>query len=73
PADCRLTLELALSSILVRVSNQDSDTRYAAVEKNISRKLVLDLFLEAAGRIESALRQKPESTAQVRRVKLGLN
>lgn len=26
-------LQLALSSILVRVSNQDSDTRYAAVEK----------------------------------------
>ena len=66
PSDCHLALELALSSILVRVSNQDSDTRYAAVEKNISRKLVLDLFLEAAGRIEAALRQKPESSAQVR-------
>lgn len=64
--DCRLALELALSSILVRVSNQDSDTRYAAVEKNISRNLVLDLFLEAARRIESALQQKPESNAQVR-------
>ena len=66
PAECRLALELALSSILVRVSNQDSDTRYAAVEKNISRKLVLDLFLEASGRIDSALRQKPVSPAQVR-------
>lgn len=66
PTDCRLALELALSSILVRVSNQDSDTRYAAVEKNLSRKLVLDLFLEASGRIESSLRQKPESSAQVR-------
>ena len=30
-------LRLALSSILVRVSNQDSDTRYAAVEKNVAR------------------------------------
>jgi len=66
PSDCRLALELALSSILVRVSNQDSDTRYAAVEKNISRKMVLDLFVKAAGRIELALRQKPESSAQVR-------
>jgi hypothetical protein len=66
PMECRNALELALSSILVRVSNQDSDTRYAAVEKNVSRKLVLDLFLEAAGRIESALRRKPESSAQAR-------
>jgi len=62
----RLALELALSSILVRVSNQDSDTRYAAVEKNVSRELVFDLFLEAAERIESALRERPTSNARVR-------
>ena len=29
----REVLQVALSSIIVRVSNQDSDTRYAAVEK----------------------------------------
>ena len=73
PSDCRLALELARSSILVRVSNQDSDTRYAAVEKKISRKLVLDLFLEAAGRIESALRQRPEATFKVEAMEFGLN
>ncbi len=32
----RDALRLALSSIIVRVSNQESDTRYAAVEKNVA-------------------------------------
>jgi site-specific DNA-methyltransferase (cytosine-N4-specific) len=62
PQDCLDALELALSSILVRVSNQDSDTRYAAVRKQITAKQVLDLFCEAAGRIETALRSCPKST-----------
>lgn len=66
PSDCRDALELALSSILVRVSNQDSDTRYAAVNKEITRKQVLDLFLEAAGRLEAALRARPSCSAEVK-------
>ena len=37
-------LLLSLSSILVRVSNQDSDTRYAAVEKKLSGKSVYENF-----------------------------
>ncbi|CAM3711241.1 class I SAM-dependent methyltransferase [Xenorhabdus thuongxuanensis] len=37
-------LNLALSSILVRVSNQESDTRYAAVEKKITTNDVYKLF-----------------------------
>lgn len=48
-------LRLALSSILVRVSNQDSDTRYAAVPKNVVRADVFEGFLNAAKRIEEAL------------------
>lgn len=64
PSDCRDALQLALSSILVRVSNQDSDTRYAAVPKTITRKMVFDLFLEAAGRIEGALRSRPAPEAK---------
>jgi DNA methylase len=47
-------LRLALSSILVRVSRQESDTRYAAVEKPVSPRSVRDLFLAACGRIEEA-------------------
>ena len=44
-------LRLALSSILVRVSNQESDTRYAAIEKNVSRVDVFEKFVEAAGKL----------------------
>jgi DNA modification methylase len=48
-------LRLALSSILVRVSNQDSDTRYAAVEKNVAREDVFRLFVSAAEKLIKAL------------------
>jgi len=44
----REALQVAFSSIVVRVSNQDGDTRYAAVEKNTSAELVFELFERAA-------------------------
>ena len=40
----REALQVALSSIIVRVSNQESDTRYAAIEKEISSNDVFTLF-----------------------------
>ena len=46
---------LALSSILVRVSNQESATRYAAVEKSVTKMNVFDYFLTACGKISRAL------------------
>ena len=46
---------LALSSIIVRVSNQDSDTRYAAVSKDVNREDVFSGFAAAARRIYAAL------------------
>lgn len=52
---CFDALRLALSSILVRVSNQDSDTRYAAVEKNISAADVFRLFSGAVSKLAKAL------------------
>ena len=55
PSSQRNALRLALSSIVVRVSNQDSDTRYAAVRKNVSMADVFALFRRAAERIEDAL------------------
>ena len=55
PSNQRNALRLALSSIVVRVSNQDSDTRYAAVRKNVSMADVFALFRRAAERIEVAL------------------
>lgn len=48
-------LRLALSSILVRVSNQDSDTRYAAVEKGFTGTDVFDSFVAAAEKLQKAL------------------
>lgn len=48
-------LRLALSSILVRVSNQDSDTRYAAVEKGISKQDVFEQFESSIEKLNKAL------------------
>lgn len=48
-------LRLTLSSILVRVSNQDSDTRYAAVEKNLTKEDVYSAFVAAAKKLDTAL------------------
>lgn len=56
PALTRDCLRLALSSIVVRVSNQESDTRYAAIAKQIARKDVPTLFLRAVARLATALR-----------------
>ncbi len=41
-------LKIVLSSIIVRVSNQESDTRFAAKNKNISDNFTLGLFLTRA-------------------------
>lgn len=51
----REALRLALSSILVRVSNQDSDTRYAAVDKQVEREDVFENFLNASDKLYRAL------------------
>jgi site-specific DNA-methyltransferase (cytosine-N4-specific) len=48
-------LRLALSAIIVRVSNQDSDTRYAAVSKTVSASDVYRLFSVSVRRIDAAL------------------
>lgn len=53
--ETREALEIALSSILVRVSNQDSNTRYAAVEKDVTPSDVFRGFENAAGRVADAI------------------
>ena len=58
PATSRDALRLALSSIIVRVSRQESDTRYAAVDKNVTRSDVLMLFRRAAFRIDDVLAER---------------
>jgi site-specific DNA-methyltransferase (cytosine-N4-specific) len=62
-ASIREYLRLAVSSIVVRVSNQDSDTRYAAVEKNVSCEQVVSLFLAACKRILACKPAAPFPTA----------
>lgn len=47
-------LRLALSSIIVRVSNQESDTRYAAVSKNNTVADVFRNFILAGNKIAQA-------------------
>ncbi len=59
----RDALRLALSSIIVRVSNQESDTRYAAVKKNVTAEEVLSEFLRAAYRISEVLDERDYSLA----------
>jgi DNA modification methylase len=51
-------LRLALSTIIVRVSNQESDTRYAAVAKPINARSVRERFLAACMRIEQVKRER---------------
>lgn len=53
--DLRDALRVALSSIVVRVSNQESDTRYAAIKKNVGPTDVQMHFLRAARRLDGAL------------------
>lgn len=59
-------LRLSLSGILVRVSNQDSDTRYAAIDKNISYNDVFKLFYASAAKIMKALAARKEDLATSR-------
>jgi DNA modification methylase len=54
--DRRDALRTALSGIIVRVSNQDSDTRYAAVAKDVTEADVYERFVVAAWSIEHAVR-----------------
>lgn len=51
----RDALKVALSRIMVRVSNQESDTRYASVKKDVDAQLVYDLFLKSAELVDKAL------------------
>jgi len=52
--ETRDALKISLSSILVRVSNQESDTRYAAIEKNLDAEKIYNLFLDSAEKIYTA-------------------
>jgi len=63
PTDTRRFLDAALSSIVVRVSNQDSDTRYATVNKNTSADSVCILFRSTCRRIMNLWGRKTDGIA----------
>jgi DNA modification methylase len=51
----REALQAALSSIIVQVSNQEGDTRYAAIVKDVSIEDVLNRFEKAVATVNGAL------------------
>jgi site-specific DNA-methyltransferase (cytosine-N4-specific) len=51
----RDALRLCLSSIIVRVSNQESDTRYAAISKRINRDSAYQLFANSVDKLYRSL------------------
>jgi len=48
-------LRVCLSAITVKVSKQENETRYAAIEKSISGEGVFDLFLKTANSVAAKL------------------
>jgi site-specific DNA-methyltransferase (cytosine-N4-specific) len=55
PEEHRDFLRLAASSIIVRVSNQESDTRYAAIHKSVDANDVRDVFRKSCDKLHAAL------------------
>jgi site-specific DNA-methyltransferase (cytosine-N4-specific) len=55
--DERDALKVAFSSFVVRVSNQESDTRYAAVEKRLSAEDIWPIFMRAVQIVDAAVLQ----------------
>jgi len=53
-------LKIVLSSIIVRVSNQDSDTRFAAIEKNVINGYTLEVFCKKAKEYNSRMAEFSE-------------
>ncbi|MCI0711942.1 MAG: site-specific DNA-methyltransferase [Chloroflexi bacterium] len=56
--DIEDALSVALSSIIVQVSNQESDTRYAAIDKPIHLNDVFDRFRKAAVNLSVTLQEQ---------------
>ncbi len=57
----REALQVDLSSIIVRVSNQESNTRYAAVEKDVSAEKVFKRFEKAAAAVSRGVASRSDS------------
>lgn len=67
-APAREALDVALSRIIVRVSNQESDTRYAAISKKVTGEDVFDLFERSVIIVGEALAEVRDSLGAPARV-----
>ena len=65
----RRALRLALSSILVRISKQESDTRYAAIEKDVCQDDVFEFFTVACRKIAKLKEQSASAKTPVKIIK----
>lgn len=54
-------LELVFSNIILDVSNQESDTRYAAINKNIQDSFTIDLFIKKYNLIKEKISNNTHS------------
>lgn len=68
--DLKDFLRVVLSSIIVRVSNQESDTRFAAIDKNIPDGFCLTLFTERTKVYLEKLMEFSTSVTQVSSVQV---
>lgn len=66
PATTRPFLDAALSAIIVKVSNQESDTRYAAVSKDVSAKAVYASFEISCNKMLTLWKQRGQVTAEAK-------
>lgn len=64
PLSIREALQVALSSIIVQVSNQEGDTRYAAIEKDVSGGDVFARFEKAVDNLSKAVASLSENLFQ---------
>lgn len=68
--DAKNFLETVFSSIVVRVSNQESDTRFAAIEKSISDGFTFELFLEKANNFLQHIQKFSEQAKNTAKVEV---
>ena len=58
-------LRVALSRIIVRVSRQDSDTRYAAVDRSVDEADVYQLFVESARTLDQVFKMEHSNMSRL--------
>lgn len=68
--DVKDFFKVVLSSIIVRVSNQESDTRFAAINKNIPDNFALKIFLEKVNEFYKRMKNFSEAAKNKATIKV---